>query len=284
MPRSGAEYYRAINQQKCFAHSVGLDSQRFTYPYSSYKEYCDDKSSHYYNADLKLVKSNSVGKHHEDCDEPECGTSDWYCDLCSDLNVDVGSEPAGVSEVYAGCGWSSVQCMLLLECDDEVSPIPHSGGTERDDGLQLDCLRTDGTPVPISDEYEPAVAKFAEDLDCDQPDILSIEFMASFESDFNDPKPVPDQRVTTGACVSDFNVAVQHPSPSPKPSIDTRVVRVNVQDIIILCSTFLIMCLPVVCVTTNSFILAKASLLTIALFPYTIIFVFDRGKYERGFS
>lgn len=286
MPRPGAEYYRAINQQKTFARNVGLDPERFTYPYSSFSDYHNDKSSHYYNADLKLVKSTSVGNHHEDCDEPECGTSNWYCDLCSDLNIDIGFEPAGVSEVYSGCGRSSVQCMLLLECDDEVSPLPHNGGTRWDSDLQLDYLRTDSTPVPVSDEYEPAVVKFADELDSEQPaidlDIKSADLSTSASSETIElvPSDVIHQRG------SDGREKGPHHSLGMLGAIHEMNINkeLHLSASVLILSLFLVMCFPILCLLTNSSILAKASLLTIAHFPNTIIFVFDRGKRGRGFS
>lgn len=284
MPKSGVDYYRAINQQKNFAHSVGLESTRFTYPYSSFSDYQDDKSSHYYNADLKLVKSNSVGKHHEDCDEPECGTSNWFCDLCSDLNFDIGFEPAGVSEVYSGCGRSSVQCMLLLECDDEVSPIPHDGGTDWDSDLQLDHLRTDSAPVPVSDEHEPAVVQFAEILDIEQSAIDSVIELVEL--------PTNVLSGTIDVTLVDREATILHQELHPPfetfhricPRASTHVKNIQFSATILIFSLFLVMCIPVYCLLASNSILAKASLLTIALFPYTFIFVFDRGKIERGLS
>lgn len=279
MPKPEADYYRTINKQKNFARSVGLDSTRFTYPYSTYSAYQDDKSSHYYNADLKLVKSNSVGEHHEDCDEPECGTSNWYCDLCIDLNVDIGFEPAGVSEVYSGCGRSSVQCMLLLECDGEVSSIPHDGGNGWNNDLQLDRLRTDSTPVPLNDEYEPAVVEFAENLDSEQPTIDPELGSAEFQETSSE---TVDQDTTSDVVISRQGECIPF-TPHYIIEVDLRVSVKSCASVFFL-SLFLVTCFPVLCLLTNSSILAKASLLTIALFPYTIIFVFDRGKEGRGFS
>lgn len=278
MPKPEADYYRTINKQKSFANRVGLDPARFTYPHSAYSEYQNDKSSHYYNADLKLVKSNSIGKHHEDCDEPECGTSDWYCDLCTDLNIDIGFEPAGVSEVYSGCGRSSVQCMLLLECDDEVSPIPHNGGTGWDNDLQLDCLRTNSTPVPVSDEYEPAVVKFAESLDDEQPTLYPNIGLVELQGSSCEIVDCPS--------ISDSSIGHSRSVFITPQRIIQSELRTSMKSSarLFFLSLFLVICCPFLCLLTNSSILAKASLLTIALFPYTIIFVFDRGKVGRGFS
>lgn len=119
------EYYRLLKDQKQFAYSVKRSPSDYTYSYRDFKEYRQDRTSHYFNSDLKLVKSRSKGIKHEDCDEPECGAS-WYCDLCTDLNP-VSDEPADESTL-CGFGELSVQSMHVLERDVPVSPLLESDG------------------------------------------------------------------------------------------------------------------------------------------------------------
>lgn len=272
------DYYHSLNQQKSFARYLNSDESDFTYSYSTWSEYQTDKSKFHYNVNLKLVETKSSGTHHEDCDEPECGTSNWFCDLCIDLNVS-SDEPAGVSEVSTGCEWIGMQCVPLLECDDDMSPLPDMDGTTGHHHSELEPLRTPSPPMFLSDECEPAAA--LQDTGCEDPlivlDVIQEVRVATHQSDMSNALSLTPS--TAPLRVS--HQRVSHLTRSAKIQSPIKRLHGLLYHIFVVFAVASLSIQSAILLISNAIHQANASLLTIASVPKTFTFVFDRGKCMR---